>query len=116
MTPGTLNLEFVSGDAYSHTIHFQDANGTALDVSAYTHRAQIRSSHAAATATDIAIDESAAATGDVRISLTAAQTRALRRGVFVWDMERELAGGEPQTVLRGTAAALPDVTREEVTP
>lgn len=116
MTPGTLNHRFTAGDGYAHTITFQDSDGDFLDVSAYTHRAQIRASHSSATATDFAIDETAAATGAITLSLTAAQTRAFARGVYHWDLERELSGGEPQTLLSGIVTVLADVTREEVTP
>ena len=114
MTPGTLNLSVVAGDGYSHTISFVDADGDAIDVSAYKHRAQIRTHHSAATATDITIDDTAAAAGSIHLTLTAAQTRALRIGANVWDYERQATGADPETVLAGIARVRPDVTREEV--
>jgi hypothetical protein len=113
MTPGTLNLSVVAGDGYSHTLTFTDADGVAQDQSAYTFRAQVREATWAETAADFGIDDTDAATGVIVISLTAVQTRALRTGSNVWDIERELtAGGDPQTLLQGKFTVTPDVTRE----
>jgi hypothetical protein len=114
MTPGTLNLSVVAGDGYSHTVSFVDADGDPIDVSAYEHRAQLRTHHQATTATDFAIDETSAAAGSITLSLSAAQTRTLRVGVLVWDLERQADGAEPETILAGVFRVRPDVTREEV--
>ena len=115
MTPAIVNLTLTAGDGYSHEFTFTDGTSV-LDVSAYTHRAQIRSKPAAIEAVDFTIDETSAATGVVTVSLTAAQTRLLASGVWQWDMERELDGAYPQTVLAGTLRVTPDITREAVTP
>lgn len=114
MTPGTLNLSVVAGDGYSHTISFVDSDGNAINVSSYEHRAQIRARYNATTATDFAIDETSAASGSITLSLSAAQTRTLRVGVLVWDLERQADGAEPETILAGVFRVRPDVTREEV--
>lgn len=109
MTPGTLNIELTAGDGYSHVITFQDSAGAALSQAAYTWRAQIRTTPDAATKTDFGV---LVAAEKVTISLTAAQTRALLPGVYVWDAERALtAGGDPQTILSGTVRVRSDVTR-----
>jgi len=113
MTPATLNLEFTAGDGYVLTLTFQDSDGNALDVSAYTHRAQIRARYSSTDCTAFAIDDTSATTGVLRMPLTAVQTRALGQGVYRWDYERQASGEDPQTLFAGTVLVRPDVTREE---
>jgi hypothetical protein len=108
MTPGTLNIELTAGDGYSHIITFQDFAGAALSQAAYTWRAQIRTTPDATTKTDFTV---VVATNTVTLSLTAVQTRALLPGVYVWDGERAIGAGDPQTVLAGTVRVRSDVTR-----
>lgn len=114
MTPALLNLQLVAGDGYSLPISCVDSDGDALDQSAYTWRAQIRTRHTSTTATDFTV-VNGGATGIVTLSLTAVQTRALGDGSFVWDAERQVTGSDPATVIRGAVRVLPDVTRP-VTP
>lgn len=113
MTPGVCNLTVTAGDGYSVALTFTDDDGEALDVSAYTHSAQVRRIPGAADAEDFTVDEAEAATGVVTISLTAEQTRSLRPGTNFWDLERAVGDGDPQTILGGKFTVLYDVTRIE---
>lgn len=109
MKAATLNLETTAGDGYSNAITIQDSAGVDQDQSAYTWRAQVRKGYGATTATDFTVVQLGAV---VTISLTAAQTRALGKGVWVWDAERRIGVGDPQTILSGTLRLAPDVTQD----
>ena len=113
MLPAVLNLEMIAGDGYRNTITFKDASGSAINVSGYTFRAQVRKNPKSTTAVSFTIDNSGGATGIVIISLTGAQVRSLGIGKSKWDMEYVVGNSDPTTVLKGDIKVNADVTREE---
>lgn len=103
------NLVIDQGSAYSVTIVLSDAAGTPLVVSGYTHAAQIRRSYAATTAVNFTT-ATTATVGELTLSLTAAQTTALKQCRYVYDVVLTSAG-VPIRVLEGIVTVTPGVTR-----
>ena len=92
------NLFIDKGSTFKFTIDLEKNTGSALDLTGYTARGQLRKSYTSTTATDftIAID---VANTELDVSLTATQTNALKAGRYVYDIEIE-DNGSPAEVTR----------------
>lgn len=84
----------------------------AADLSTDTFAAQLRRSFDDDDAIDFEIDTSDAATGVIRIGLTAIQTADLER-IYAWDLRRTDADGFVEVWLAGTVTVDLNVTRDE---
>ena len=82
------NLFIDKGSTFKFTIDLEKNTGSALDLTGYTARGQLRKSYTSTTAIDftIAID---VANTELDVSLTATQTNALKAGRYVYDIEIE---------------------------
>lgn len=115
MQPGTLNIAFTRGDGYTLELTFTDNQDppVALDYSGMTFAAQLRRFEDDTIAVDFSIDDSDSDTGIVVLSLTAVETAELERA-YAWDLELTDGADVPTTILAGTVAVKPDVTRAPV--
>ena len=105
------NLFIDKGSTFKFTIDLEKNTGSALDLTGYTARGQLRKSYTSTTATDftIAID---VANTELDVSLTATQTNALKAGRYVYDIEIEddSTPAEVTRVLEGQIAVNARVT------
>jgi len=101
-------LVYAGDDATIGTYTFTE-NGTPMDLSAWTFRAEWRGSLTSSTAETLDVDTSLAATGTLVVSADAAVTRAMGANGY-WDLEGELAG-EIRTFVYGRTKYREDVTR-----
>jgi len=92
-------------------------DGTAVDLTNYSARMQVRGAVEAATAL-LSLTSAAGggitlggAAGTITIVASAAQTAALTIRTGVYDLELESAGGEVTRLLQGAVAVSPQVTR-----
>ena len=112
LSPGRLDLQNVTqGDSFSESVTFSQS-GAALNLSTYTHRAQIRaerSSDAALLAT-MTVGTGSASSGVLSFSLTATQTAALDPGRYWWEYEWTV-GSTVRTMLSGEFVVAPQVAR-----
>ena len=109
LTPATLDLTIVTGDSFAESVTFS-RSGAALNLSTYTHRAQVRaerSSDAALLAT-MTVGTGSASTGVIAFSLTANQTAALDPGRYAWEYEWTV-GSTVRTVLGGEFVVVDEV-------
>lgn len=106
--PTQVDLELYRGDAWALPVTIT-TGGVALNLTGYTLTAQVRASESASTSTSITVTVTNAATGQVRLSLTAAQTRDLPAS-GVWDLQWATSG-DPTTLLAGRVTVSGDVTR-----
>jgi len=103
------NLVIDQGQTFSFSLTLSNADGSAKDLSTYTTTSQMRKSYYSSTATDFTtaqVDN----TGEITISLTAAQTSNLKAGRYVYDIEIASAA-ETLRVLEGIVIVTPEVTR-----
>lgn len=108
------NIVIDQGTTYSLSITVSDATGTALNLTGYTLRAQMRKSYGATTSTSFTTASATPASGVLTISLTDTQTSALKAGRYVYDIEIVEpvgAGGAVTRVLEGIVTVTPEVTR-----
>jgi hypothetical protein len=106
--PGTLNLRIVCGDSFTKTITVQESDGTAIDLTGITGRAEIRDRYGGSLLETFTVVIATPTNGQVAFSLTATQTRTLADGV--WDIELDGGISNRHTILQGTVSVLPDVT------
>jgi hypothetical protein len=106
------NLYIDKGSTFKFTVDLEKSTGTSLDLTNYTARGQIRKSYTASTKTDFTVVVDVTNT-ELDISLTAAQTDALKAGRYVYDMEiidNTPSPAEVTRVLEGQVIVTPRVT------
>lgn len=107
--PAKFDLRIVAGDSFVRTILLKEADGTAIDLTGLTGRAQVRDRPKGKLLAEFDVDIATPATGEVVFSLTATQTRALP-GAGVWDLELDGGDTNTHTIIAGSVCVLPDVT------
>lgn len=106
------NLVIDQGTTYSLTINVADATGAAVNLTGYTLRAQLRKSYGATSYTSFTTSAGADPTdGELTISLTDAQTSALKSGRYVYDIEIVDTSSVVTRVLEGIVTITPEVTK-----
>lgn len=98
-TPGSLNLTFKRGDDLSTLIDFSIA------LTGYTVTAAINSLVTGLEVQPFTVAMTNAASGQVNVSLTDAQTAALARGTYVWNAAWT-EGNATRTALMGFVEVL----------
>ena len=112
MAAGTHNFTLEQGSTFSRQITVQE-NSTALNLTGYTARMQMRSTHDSSTIalTYTSTIASPASNGKINLSATATQTAAIEEGIYVYDLEIESSGGEVTRLMEGQVTVTPEVTR-----
>ena len=107
------NLYIDQGSDFSYTHTVKDNTGSIRDLSNLTGRAQMRRSYYSSSNTAFTVTIDDAATGNVKISLTNAQTANLRYGRYVYDVElvNTLATANVERILEGIVTVYPEVTK-----
>jgi hypothetical protein len=120
--PDVINVTGRSGDRVQWTIDVTDVNGTPLNWSTYTFRAQIRLNpwDPDPPLGTIVVDATGSATGHLVLTALPATTAALLtpgmgqlQKAWVWDLERTKTGDatDVRTTHTGTITLIMDVTR-----
>ena len=99
------------GSTFSSTIEVKNVNGTPFVLTGYSARGQIRKSYSSLTAVSFATNINVATSGNVGISLTATQTRAMKPGRYVYDVEVYNSGGHVLRIAEGQVEISPASTR-----
>ena len=105
------NLTVDQGSTFSASIDITDTEDNILVLTGYTVAGQVRKTYDSSTAVSFTASVSDAATGEVTISLTPAQTNALVAGRYVYDVEITSAGGTVTRVIEGQLEVTPGVTQ-----
>ena len=103
------NITIDQGTTFSLTITLTNDDGTAKVLTDYTVAAQLRKSYYTNTYTAFTtakID----GTGEITISLTAAQTSDIKSGRYVYDIEIA-SSAETLRILEGIVTVTPEVTK-----
>ena len=108
--PAKLNYTMVRGDDFADQVTIKEGDPpAAVDVSARTYTAQLRSTPDGTVVASFTIDMSSAATGVVGYSLPDTTTDDLS-GAYVWDFQQSSAG-VIRTLMGGSFVVNKDVTR-----
>ena len=103
------NITIDQGTTFSLTITLTNDDGTAKDLSSYAASAQMRKSYYTSTYTAFTTAK-VDLTGELTISLTAAQTTAIKAGRYVYDIEIA-SSAETLRILEGIVTVTPEVTK-----
>ena len=93
-TPGALNLSFNRGDDFSALVDFS------IGMTGYTVSASMTSLVTGGEVQPMTVSFASATAGQVNVSLSDAQTLALARGTYGWNM-RWTEGNATRTALTG---------------
>mgnify|MGYP001345073944 CR=1 FL=1 len=103
------NIVIDQGTTFSLELNLTNDDGTAKNLAGYTVTSQMRKGYESTTKTDFTTAK-VDADGKITISLTAAQSAAVKAGRYVYDIEIASAS-ETLRVLEGIATVTPEVTR-----
>jgi hypothetical protein len=106
------NFTIGQGTTWSVTVTYTDVTGTAIDLTGYSVRAEMKRNFSDSTAAQtITCTLTDAENGVITLSLTAAQTKLLS-GDYLYDLEIQSAGGAISRLLNGTITIDKEVTVE----
>ena len=108
--PAKLSYKIMRGDDFADQVTIKEGDpSAAVDVSARTFTAQVRSTPDGAVIASMTIDMASAASGVVGYSLADTTTDDLA-GSYVWDFQQS-TGGVIRTLMGGAFVVEKDVTR-----
>jgi hypothetical protein len=99
--PATYDDTFKTGAVYDMTLQFQDSNGNNINLTGYTISSTIWNSGKTTQYATFSVDNTNAATGQIVLSLTAAQTNSIPVGTAVYDLAMTDLSGNKQYYLKG---------------
>jgi len=105
----TKNLVIDQGATFSANIQFLDTNKNPISLAGYSVRSKMRTSYDAANAAPFTAVITNEATGNINLSLTAANTSLLQYGRYVYDVEAYLANAVLR-IVEGTVTVAPGVS------
>ena len=108
------NLLIEQGATFEISLQIKDGQDP-RDLTGFTARSQMRRSHYSRRATDFTVDINNPTNGELTLSLTADQTKILKPGRYVYDVEVIGPGAPPEVVsrvLEGVVTVSPEVTKE----
>jgi len=106
------NLAIDQGTTYSVTVTVSDNTGTARNLADYTGRAQLRKSYYTNSNTAFTVSITNPGEGEVTLSLTDAQTSALKAGRYVYDLELVAnATSTVERIVEGIVTVYPEATK-----
>tara|TARA_B000000460_G_scaffold237687_1_gene200695 strand:- start:263 stop:598 length:336 start_codon:yes stop_codon:yes gene_type:complete len=108
-----LNQEIDQGSTFSKQITVYETDGTTIqNLTGYSAASQIRKNYTSTAYTTIlATIQTPATNGIIVMSLTAAQTAALKSGRYVYDLQITAADTTVIRVIEGIITIKPEVTR-----
>lgn len=115
MPAGSYNIVCDQGATFGLNLTYEDANGTAVNLTGYTARMQVRSKAEAAT-TILSLTSGSGITlggsaGTIVISISAATTAGLTAGDYVYDLELVAPTAAVTRLLQGRFRVSAEVTR-----
>lgn len=103
------NIVIDQGTTFTLSVELANDDGTPKDLTTYTVNSQLRKSYYTNTFTAFTTSK-INLTGEITISLSAAETSALKAGRYVYDIEIE-DPSETVRVIEGIVTVTPEVTR-----
>jgi hypothetical protein len=112
MAAGKYNFTLEQGATFSREITVQDS-GSAMNLTGYTPRMQMRSTHDSSTValSFTAAVMSPASNGKISLSASATDTAAVEEGIYVYDLEIESGSSGVTRLMEGNVTVTPEVTR-----
>lgn len=107
-----LNQIIDQGSTFSKSITVYETDGTTIqNLTGYTIASQLRKNYTSTAFTTINATNNSPTNGIIIMSLTAAQTAALKSGRYVYDLQITAADGTVTRVIEGVITIRPEVTK-----
>lgn len=105
------NIFIDQGSTYTSVIEVKDNNGLLYDLTDYSSRGQIRKTYTSSTSVSFTTSIDLPLEGKINLSLTATQTRAMKQGRYVYDVEIYNDDGNVIRVCEGQLEITPAVSQ-----
>jgi hypothetical protein len=105
------NLVIDQGTTFSSIITLTNQDGTPMNLSGYTVASQFRKSYQSSTATSFTASIYDAATGKIRLQLSAVASSGVKAGRYLYDIELTSGSGEKSRALEGLVIITPEITK-----
>lgn len=106
-----VELTLEQGATFNTVITVSDGTGVSQNLSGYTARSQMRKSYYSSTKQDFLVSVTSPGSGEITMSMSAANTSNLTPGRYVYDVEIDDGAGEITRIFEGIITVLPNVTR-----
>jgi len=114
LKPGKLNLTMYQGASWDYELTWT-AGGTAVNLTDYSARMQVRPSYDSSNILFSISDEAGitlgGTAGTIYLEASATQTAGVPRGQYVYDLELESQAGQVTRLVEGLFEVSPEVTR-----
>jgi len=110
MSASTYNLSIERNTDFSITLVLKDANGTAIDVTNAVVDAEIKQDYYFPTIQTFTVTKTSPASGQISLSLTAAQTAILHPGPLKYDVLVKYQNNTFQKIMKGTVYVDTNIT------
>ena len=106
------NISIDQGSDFTSIVTVEGSDGIAFNLTGYTARGQIRKSYASTTAVNFTAAVSSPSLGQIQLNLTAAQTRSMKAGRYLYDIEVvQTSTSKVIRVVEGQVEINPSITR-----
>lgn len=107
----TSNLFVDAGSDYSNIITVNSAGGAPLNLTGFTVKSQMRKSYNSSVAYNFNATIFNAVAGQIRLTLTAAQSEQIPPGRWLFDVEISHPAGSRRRVVEGIVTVTPQITQ-----
>lgn len=116
MSAGVYKLKIEQGETFNNVLTWKASTGTAINITSYTARMQIRkTAEASAFLLECTTENGritlGGAAGTITFNVSATDTAALPAGTFRYDLELISSGGIVTKLLKGDVVVAQEVTR-----
>lgn len=105
------NIYIDQGSKFSVPVELTNADGTPTNLTGYTFRAQLKKSYYSLTSVDFTAEAATPSNGQIILSLTSAQSLALKPGRYVYDVVIIDEQDEETRVVEGIVTVNPAVSK-----
>lgn len=106
-----VELTLEQGATYSSVITVKDDQGAAQNLVGYSARSMMRKSYYTSSKKEFVVTVSDPQSGQITMSMSAANTANITAGRYVYDVEIESGTGDVTRIFEGIVTVLPNVTR-----
>ena len=111
MAAGSYNFTLEQGSTFRRRLTVQE-NNSALNLTGYSGRMQMRSTHDSDTIIlSFTVIVSNASAGQLTATASATTTASITPGIYVYDLEIESSAGTVTRLMQGNITVTPEVTR-----
>ena len=110
MSASTYNLSIERNTDFSITLVLKDGNGSVIDVTNATIDAEIKQDYYFPTIQTSTVTKTSPASGQITLSLTAAQTAVLHPGPLKYDVLVKYQNNTFQKIMKGTVYVDTNIT------